>query len=559
MKRHPFFSIIPLIIVAIGFALRLHALDSESLWYDELLQLDIAQDPFSSIIPQLWNHAAVPLDYWLVHFWVSLGRSEMWVRLPAVILGTLTLPMAYQLGRKLVDRRVALLFMAFLAVSPFHIHYSQEVRPYALLFLGILVAGYGYWQLRKRDSWQDRALLLMGVLIFSLAHFFAIVIFIPWGIFGLLDILFGENRTQALKAFVALGLSGFIALVILLSYGWGNTLWNVSWWGFGRAAVIEQEQFTVAPAEKPNRGSGPRVTWVFIRYDILSQLGAGEARATLWLFNGLAGLGALYLLIQKRYKSVLYLLLWLFVPVITILLFLIQRGEFFASRYILSVLPAYLLLIAVGSFAIPRWLMRGDSWLSTTFALIISLFVFIDLGAALNQFYDQQSKEDWRLTSQVIAQNAQPEHGVIAVNAESTLNWYYPQAAVPPDTFNYLVDIQAQAALAERNWIIMSIFTQYLGDEDDKIKAWLSEQGAIRLDVDPLIDIYYVGQQTSPDQLLAEIQTFALPPNHELYASLARENRRKPDVARQYYQLAIQYAPTEQLRSEYQTALETIQ
>ena len=70
--------------------------------------------------------------------------------------------------------------------------------------------------------------------------------------------------------------------------------------------------------------------------------------------------------------------------------------------------------------------------------------------------------------------------------------------------------------------------------------------------------MYYLGQDTDPDQLLKEIQGFALPSNASLYASLARENRRRPDIARQYYQLAIEHAPDEETRTEYQAALNAL-
>jgi hypothetical protein len=112
-------------------------------------------------------------------------------------------------------------------------------------------------------------------------------------------------------------------------------------------------------------------------------------------------------------------------------------------------------------------------------------------------------------------------------------------------------------AEAERSWVVMSIFSDAL-DDSGRIKAWLSEQGAIRLVLDPVITIYYLGYNASPDALLQDIQGFALPVNHALYASLARENRRNPEVARRYYQLAIENAPDQATQATYQTALDAL-
>jgi 4-amino-4-deoxy-L-arabinose transferase-like glycosyltransferase len=561
-KSHDFSKLIPFIassIIMLGFTLRLYDLAKESLWYDELLQLDIAQQPLVGILPALPRHAAVPLDYLTTHFWILLGRQEYWVRLPAVLLGTLTLPLAYQFGRKLLGAGSSgLLFMLLLTVSPFHVRYSQEVRPYAWLLLGVILAGYAFWQFRRTGRWRHLLLLQVGVLIFSLSHFFAIVIFGPWLLFAGLDAYFNPARRQAVKALVGLLITGFVALVILLSLGWGQTFVKVSTL-FGET-LVDPEQFVAEPTEKPNQGLGPTVDVNFVKYQILTPLGGGGTDTTLQFFNGLAGLGLIYLLLYKRYKLVLFLVLWIFLPIITIVAFLLHRGEFFASRYILSVLPAYLILVTVGLLALPRWLRCADPrWLSLAALLLLSGVVFVDMAKALDQTYKFKEKEDWRLVTEFIRENVGPHDAVLAVNAESTMNWYYPPATAPLDTYDDLETIKATVTQAERSWVVVSFFTTYLGERDAQIKVWLSEQGAIRLLIDPLIAVYYLGPPgTDPDQLLAEIQGFALPVDHALYASLARENRRQPEVARQYYRLAIDNSPNDEVRVQYQADLEAL-
>ena len=571
-------------VVVIGFALRLYNLASESLWYDELLQLDIAQQPLNTLLPALPIHSAVPLDYIITHFWIILGQQEFWVRLPAVLLGTLTLPLAYQLGRRLLGSGEGLLLMLLLTFSPFHIQYSQEVRPYALLLLGIIIAGIAWWGVWRSGRWWYLGALQLGVLLFSLAHLFSIVILGPWLLFIVLVFLWGvlapsgatmgdenggtppkppdlrrnfqggQHREHPLKAFGGLLITGFITLLILLALGWGTTFVRVST-RFSET-IVEPEKSTASPADKPNQGSGPRLDWNFVQDKILSPLGAGGQTTALWLFNALAGLGLLYLLLQRRYKLLLLLVLWLFLPIIFIVAFLVHRGEFFAPRYILSVLPAYLMLVASGIVALPRWL--KTPLLSGLLLLLLGSVVILSMSRGLNDYYDTLSKEDWRLVTKFIAQNAQPEDTVIAVNAERTLNWYYPSATAADNSYDDLESIQTVVTQSERSWVIVSIFAAYLGERDARIKAWLSEQGAIRLVIDPLIEVYYLGPDTSPDQLLAEIQQFALPVNHSLYASLARENRHQPEIARSYFQLAIEHAPDEATRAQYKADLEVL-
>jgi hypothetical protein len=144
------------------------------------------------------------------------------------------------------------------------------------------------------------------------------------------------------------------------------------------------------------------------------------------------------------------------------------------------------------------------------------------------------------------------------VNTEFTLNWYYPPANAAANAFDTLEAIQNTVAQADRSWVILSFFSTFLEDDFLKIRAWLSEQGAIQLTLDPVITVYYLGPNVPPPQLLEEIRSFALPPDHALYASLARENRRDPAVARRYYELAIEIAPDEETRAAYRAALELL-
>ena len=546
-----------LVIVLLGFVLRLYNLAHESLWYDELLQLDIAQQTLPELLYALPFHAAVPLDYLVTHFWIALGQDDYWVRFPAAALGTLTLPVAYQLGRRLLTAPAGLLFMALLAFSPFHIWHSQEVRPYALVMLGVTLAGYAFWRLRATGRWRYFMPLQVGVLLFSLGHFFAVVVLGPWLLFAVLDFFTNSHRPRPGRALSGLLISGLVALMVLLSLGWGATFVNIS--SRFSEAISNPQQFTPTTEETPNLSSGPIIDWNFVRDQILAPLGAGGADTTLQLFNGLAVLGLLYLLLRKRFKLSLLLGGWLFLPIVVIVAFLMHRGEFFAPRYIISVLPAYLLLVTVGLLALPYWLKCAEpGWLSTAALLILTSFVVVNYARSLGDYYLIAEKEDWRLVTRFISQNAGPNDLVIAVNAESTLNWYYPQATAAANTYDDLENIQAAVTEAERSWVIMSIFAAYLGEREDVIKAWLSEIGAVRLDLDPLIAVYYVGPNAPPEQLLEEIQTFALPADHALYASLARENRRRPAVARQYLELAIQHAPDNETRAQYEADLTSL-
>jgi hypothetical protein len=553
-----------LIIALFGFALRLHQLGSESLWYDELLQANLGLVDVPTMLYRLAFHSALPLDYLITHYWIYLATPDIleripgdfWMRLPAVVAGTLTLPIAFQLGRSLLGDGAGLLVMALLTFSPFHLRFSQEVRPYALGVFGVCLFVYLIWRIRSSGAWRYLPPAILAGQFFALSHFFADVIFGPLLLLFGLDILFGKNRKSSLKAMVALLATGLSTLLILLALGWGQTLFNVS--NSFAGAITRPEQFVAPPEEKPNRGSGPIVTEKFIRGQILGPLGAGATDHSLWLMNGLVLLGFLSLIWQRKYSASLLLSFWVFVPVVGILAFLIHRGTFFATRYIIFTLPAYLLLLAGGVLALPR-LLNNRSWpvAAAGVFLVIAALVFADFGNDLLRLYNNKDKEDWRLVAQFIHNNAGPDDAVIAVKAEPTMNWYYPPAMTLGNAYDELDSIKETVASAKRSWVILSIFSSGI---DSTIKAWLSdsEQGAVRFVLDPVITVYYLGHNADKEQLLAEIRAFALPADHAIYASLARENRRHPDIARRYFELAIEHAPDEAVRASYREALDAL-
>lgn len=547
--------LVAVLAVAVGFALRLYNLEAESLWYDELLQVNLALADIPSMLRRLPLHAAVPLDYLITHYWIWLGHSDIWVRIPAVVWGTLTLPVAYHLGRRMLGPNEGLLFMLLLTFAPFHVRYSQEVRPYALGLLGVTLFSYAVWRLHETGQWRYLLPMQLSALIFSLSHYFAVTVFGPWLLLLGLDVLFSANRKYQLKVLGGFLLVGFITFLVLVALGWGPTLIKVTG-SFGET-LLEPEKFAADPTEKPNFGTGPEITPPFIEAVVLGPIGAGRGYS-LWLFNGLVILGLVSLLAQEKYKLSGLLFFWVTLPIIGILAFLIHRGTFFATRYIIFILPAYFMLLTAGILAVPRWVKQsGPAWLAVALFLIIGGLVFADLRADLVRLYYNKDKEDWRLVGNFINNNAKPGDAVIAVKAEPAMNWYYPPATTDGNTYSKLEVIKETVARANRSWVILSIYSSGV---DANIKAWLSdaEQGAIRLRFDPVITVYYLGNQVDKEQLLREIRDFALPIDHALYASLARENRRNPDIARQYYQLAIDHAPDEETRVQYEEALKAL-
>lgn len=124
-----------IIILLVGFGLRLHQLGNDSLWNDEAGVVLAALAPsIQDTIRIAKSHAmAMPLDYLVIRLVSKVGLHEFILRLPSAIFGTLTLAACYNLFQFIAKKPVALLAVLMLSLSPLHIMYSQEVRFYSSL------------------------------------------------------------------------------------------------------------------------------------------------------------------------------------------------------------------------------------------------------------------------------------------------------------------------------------------------------------------------------------------------------------------------------------------
>jgi len=154
---------LPVLVLLMGFSLRLLRLEDREMWYDEAFAVLYAEKQpeaiiYGTITPVEGAASDIHpvLYYFFLHGWMELGRSPFVVRFPSVVFGLLSLCLVFRIARELSDLRVGLLATALAAISPFHIWYSQEARMYSLLCLLSLLSIYFFIKAcedRKRLHW----------------------------------------------------------------------------------------------------------------------------------------------------------------------------------------------------------------------------------------------------------------------------------------------------------------------------------------------------------------------------------------------------------------------
>ena len=135
---------LPILVILLGFALRLAYINHESVSGDEAFSMSVSQLPLHQMLPALIeDYVHPPLHYFALRGWSHIvGFGLFQARLLSAIFGTLAIVFLYLLAEYLFDRRTALLASLLLAVSQLGIMFSQEVRPYAQFHFLTLCAAY---------------------------------------------------------------------------------------------------------------------------------------------------------------------------------------------------------------------------------------------------------------------------------------------------------------------------------------------------------------------------------------------------------------------------------
>jgi mannosyltransferase len=228
-----------LAVIALGFSLRLYHLGVASLWYDE---------QFTRMYPDfglryMWtegirNETNPPLYFSIMLAWMHVfGSSEFALRLPSVLISTLTIPVVYLLGHKVAGRSVGLIAALIFAIAPMELYYAQEARTYAfrpvpatLMLLGL--ASFSRW-----PAW---VCYTIGAVLLLYLHATAVFIVTAGGLVGLALIWPMHDRVAMLFRWVAVNvvvailwipqLLGVTSQLHTNTFSWmqPTTFWDVS-------------------------------------------------------------------------------------------------------------------------------------------------------------------------------------------------------------------------------------------------------------------------------------------------------------------------------------------
>jgi 4-amino-4-deoxy-L-arabinose transferase-like glycosyltransferase len=128
-------------ILLLAFCIRLYRLGAESLWYDETVSVHLAGKDFQALVAHTARDIHPPGYYLLLNVWMRIaGGTDYSAAFLSLSLGLLLVALAYRLGAQVFGLCTGFFAALLVAISPYNVWYSQEVRMYTLgAVLGVVL------------------------------------------------------------------------------------------------------------------------------------------------------------------------------------------------------------------------------------------------------------------------------------------------------------------------------------------------------------------------------------------------------------------------------------
>lgn len=430
------------LVLLLALVLRCVGLDY-SFWGDEIRTYSRSAHG----LVYAWTCTSTPLSYVFASIGHYFGDSEACVRFPFVLLGVAGAAAAFVLGKRAGGKGTGLVFALAVAVSPYHILWSQRARYYVLIMLITVL----YFLVLERVLTTDRRSHWAGYVAVCAAGILTHPTFAAFisaaGAGALAWIIFNPAigsrgvRLRRAGVFVLCTALAFCVQSMAAPHGAFGNLKNF----INRAddAVVmsphrpvglEQASSVVESRFVPNRLTPRR--YIGFLHEYLPGLTETVPKAVLTVL--LVACGALVLCWKMPPLGIPLLCTLLLLPVPCMF---VQVRHFYVSHYFCAVLPVLLLLWARGLVAAVNATVAVATKRSAAGSLTFLLLVLIGTLVAptvladLRRYYTTRPERDWKSIACIISPHLEQDDLIIYYtpwdwaynNFDFSMSFYLPR------------------------------------------------------------------------------------------------------------------------------------
>jgi len=433
-KTNTYIFIALTFLILLASLLRLYNLGERSFWRDEAASVGYVRSILNGGLRENLIFSRVqPLYFLIIIPFYYFSQSEWGLRLASVVWGIASIPLVYCFGARLFSRKIGLVGALLLAFSPFHIFYSQDLRPYSLfLFLSMLMFYLSYLALEDNKNIYYIGIIAISVLgiythIYTVFPLFIVNLYLVIGWKAYHHLL--RKWLLSHLAIVVLCIPALYLVIYHITKG-GTRLSDVS--PGLRSLVGTFYVFTVGRFFFPTPSN-------LILIAVQGAVFAAGLLMGIWaLWREKASEHGRQRLALFLTAATTYIAIWL------ISLAIIPLFDEARANYLIFLLPLYYLLVARG------WDYLSNSALKTT---LVSLAVLISL-ISMYPFYfqwDQVGKGNFGAAAEYIQRNFEENDAVYHTGRTTSIFNYYFDWRVPQNRFERMSGLISN----DRIWLVV--------------------------------------------------------------------------------------------------------
>lgn len=402
LRRHQS-GIILLLILGLSFYLRVFHLGQRVIWYDEADSIATATNT------DYWLHWSPvnfkPLYFWILGIWINaFGVSPFALRMLSVIFGCLAVPFIYLLGKNTLGAKIGLLAAFLIAISPFHIFHSQQIRQFTLVSLLSIGSIFFFMAYLKRQTLKPLVGNVICIIVLLLTYPSGFLILIS----QMVIVAFRKvkyKKTWVIAMALMLGFMAWEALLIKLNHVDRSLFWVES-----PGACFFRELFAVFIMGGATYGLGDSAVFFQGVYEKFKFLKIVDATG-LVIFGPLFLWGIMMLLRKNIGKSIALLFA---LPLIIAFLESYYFINFFIIKHMIIILPIFILILSYSIFSLSEKF-RIFAVVILTLMSLVSIYVI----------YREDLNINWESPAAFIRNHAQEGDAVVLATSKEIAPFLY--------------------------------------------------------------------------------------------------------------------------------------
>ncbi len=443
-------------ITLLAGGMRLFNLADYSLWEDELYTVRSSAFQGEWQIAKQFGYIPSTLGLWAtgaevseltwdnVAQWQALGVTPFGARIGPGIVGILTIPLLALAGRRLFGDRTTLILALMLAVSPWHLFWSQAARFYTLQFLFYNLALIWYFRTAMERSNRLAILAGLAIIMAYLSQPPALLISLVLAA----DVVLCLVRREPIKLNAFGWAAGIVAVLVCTGIQVYDMKYASDNWGaWGR---LEGHKWHVIAASMLLR-NGP-------------------------LIVPIAGLSALALL-RTHTRLTLYLLAGCSLPVLALMALTFKQDFYVHERYAFIVHYAWLALAAMGLGAL--WEAALKQSLGTSLAAVATVAVIASMLWTDLTYYTHGhgNRRRWNEAFAYVEQHRQPGQDVAVLSSKTTpIARYYLQTDDLVPFHEFPTSPEKLHALPNTTWLVLPAVSATRGE----LYPWMNDMADLK-------------------------------------------------------------------------------